>query len=975
MTSAQAGLVLQHIRRLAGTRPAAQPPDAQLLERFTTQRDQAAFAALVRRHGPMVQSVCRSVLRHQQDAEDAFQATFLVLARKADSIRQPEVVAGWLYEVAYHTAVKARADAARRRAQERKATPMAADPTLDMTLRDLQRVLHEELRRLPDKYRLPLVLCYLEGRSHEEAAGFLGWSRGTLRGRLDRGRAHLRRRLAARGVALSALLCATAVAPRAAAEALVDSAVRAAALSAAGRASAGVVSARTFALAEGATRAMFTSKVKVATAVLLAVGLVAGAGALARQALAARERPMASEPSAVGSEKPQPTAAKEPAQPPAADDQGDSALVSGRVVGPDGKPFAGATVFFARYILRDPPSQPAPAVTSDAEGRFRLRVPRAGYPEKYMKAQWMKGAVVAVGRGFAPGWAGADSVEKLTNVTIKLTRDVPIAGRVVDLQGKPIAGVSVQVRGVRIRQDGGDLKDFVEGLKKQQPHRPDHPEIWLNPAPLGLSRPAVTGADGTFRLMGISGECLVGLRFAGPTIETAEVYALTRPTPTIVTPRNKDIPELGQVVYHGHTFDHAAAPTRPVEGVVRDRDTGKPLAGVTIRALIGSARVHMGGDPYIETTTDEEGRYRLVGLTREGRHELEAFPPPGQPYLPVARTLRATTGLDPATVDFALKRGVLIRGRVTDKETGRPVPALVEWFAFMDNPHLRETPGLLSDRRANSHGGVRTAKDGSFTLLALPGRGLIAAKAADMEEEGRYIMALGADQIKGPQKGDSFRTEPHTCDASHFNTLAEVNPAKDAESMVCNLVLDPGRTVTGTIVDPDGQPVKGARIDSLGGIWFQEQDLPTAQFRIPGVDPKHPRAFYFRHRGRDLGAAVLLKGDEPMPVTVRLQKCATITGRLLDSDGLPYAGAWIVGYIHRGQLNINDGGFGGGFPGSFWTTGKDGRFRIEGVIPGLKVGLWVGKSPGIFDQHLVPELTLQPGEVKDLGDRERKATD
>ena len=195
MTSAQAGLVLHHLRRLAGTPRAAQPPDWQLLARFTAQRDESAFADLVRRHGPMVLNVCRSVLRHEQDAEDAFQATFLVLARKADSIRRPEAVAGWLYEVAYRVAVKAQADAARRRAREREAAPLApADPTLDMTLRDLRRVLHEELRRLPDKYRLPLVLRYLEGRSHEECAGLLGWGKDTFRGRLDRGRETLRRR-------------------------------------------------------------------------------------------------------------------------------------------------------------------------------------------------------------------------------------------------------------------------------------------------------------------------------------------------------------------------------------------------------------------------------------------------------------------------------------------------------------------------------------------------------------------------------------------------------------------------------------------------------------------------------------------------------------------------------------------------------------------------------------------------------------
>ena len=292
MTSKQAGLILQHIRRLAGRRPTAQLPDVQLLERFTTQHDEVAFEALVRRHGPMVLNVCRSVLHHEQDAEDAFQATFLVLVRKAESIRRPEALAGWLYEVAYHVAVKAQANAARRRVQERKVAPLAStDPTLDMTLRDLRRVLHEELRRLPEKYRLPLVLCYLEGRSQEEAADQLGWSKGTLRGRLDRGREHLRRRLAARGVALSALLGATAVAPRTTAQALVDAVVRGAVRSAVDGAAAGVVSAQVAALAEGVIRAMFLTKATIITTILVTVSLLAsGAGVLTHQALAGKPR-------------------------------------------------------------------------------------------------------------------------------------------------------------------------------------------------------------------------------------------------------------------------------------------------------------------------------------------------------------------------------------------------------------------------------------------------------------------------------------------------------------------------------------------------------------------------------------------------------------------------------------------------------------------------------------------------------------
>jgi hypothetical protein len=291
----------------------------------------------------------------------------------------------------------------------------------------------------------------------------------------------------------------------------------------------------------------------------------------------------------------------------------------------------------------------------------------------------------------------------------------------------------------------------------------------------------------------------------------------------------------------------------------------------------------------------------------------------------------------------------------------------VEYFAFAGNPNLREAPGYRDSHSVE----VRTGEDGSFTVLALPGRGLIAAKVADREQEGRYLMAVGADKIQGRREAGDFITHPHICDPSRYNTVVEVNPPKGAESMVRDIVLESGNTVTGTILDPDGRPVQGASIDSAFGVWFHVKDLPTAQFRISGVDPKHPRSFFFRDRGGKLVAAVIFKGDEPMPVTVRLQKCATIIGRLVDEDGLPCT-AWIMGSILPGQLN---NGFGVAVGTLNGKIGKDGRFRMEGVIPGLKVTLWAGKTYYIFDQQLAPELTLQAGEVKDLGDLKRKPTE
>jgi RNA polymerase sigma factor (sigma-70 family) len=182
--------------------------DGELLERFAQRHEEAAFAALLRRHGPMVLSVCRRVLRSTHDAEDAFQVTFLVMVEKAHRLRRPELLGNWLYGVAYRTALHARQRAARRSEREREAAAMSSDAANDPEIesRELRRVLDEELHRLPQKYRAPLVLCYLEGKTNEEAARLLGWPSGSMSYRLARGRELLRGRLQARLAGLTVLL-------------------------------------------------------------------------------------------------------------------------------------------------------------------------------------------------------------------------------------------------------------------------------------------------------------------------------------------------------------------------------------------------------------------------------------------------------------------------------------------------------------------------------------------------------------------------------------------------------------------------------------------------------------------------------------------------------------------------------------------------------------------------------------------------
>jgi RNA polymerase sigma factor (sigma-70 family) len=211
--------------------------DEELLERFLTATGpaaEAAFEGLVRRHGPMVLGVCRQILTDHNDAEDAFQATFLVLARKARSIRDRRVLGRWLYEVAYRIAVRAKVRTARRRAHERQGAEMwAVAPGLDdrPARGELLAVIHDEINRLPNTYRSAVVLCYLEGHTNEQAAALLSWPVGTVKGRLSRARDLLRTRLSRRGVALSAallaiLLCEDMAPAGSLTPALVDSAVR-----------------------------------------------------------------------------------------------------------------------------------------------------------------------------------------------------------------------------------------------------------------------------------------------------------------------------------------------------------------------------------------------------------------------------------------------------------------------------------------------------------------------------------------------------------------------------------------------------------------------------------------------------------------------------------------------------------------------------------------------------------------------------
>ena len=285
--------LIRSLHKLTQSPEADRLRDDQLLERFVANRDQAAFELLLWRHGPMVLGVCRRVLPAAHDAEDAFQATWLTFVKKAGSIVNRAALGSWLYQVAHRVALRARSGRTRRARRERQIHPDVSTAPTEVPVEsgELGQVLDDELSRLPACQRAAFVLCCLEGKTGEEAARELGCPAGTVSSRLTRAREHLRVRLTKRGLAPAAAALTVALAGEGwsspVSELLADTTLKAGRMFMSGETAGGELSRRAVLLAEGVLRAMFLTKIKIATLLLLTVGIVAGGGVVTHHALTA----------------------------------------------------------------------------------------------------------------------------------------------------------------------------------------------------------------------------------------------------------------------------------------------------------------------------------------------------------------------------------------------------------------------------------------------------------------------------------------------------------------------------------------------------------------------------------------------------------------------------------------------------------------------------------------------------------------
>ena len=448
--------VLRHIRNMVGAGQTRDLSDPDLIDRFVQDRDEAAFAAILERHGPLVLGVCRRSLRSEHHAEDACQATFLVFARKAASIRKRESLASWLHGVASRVARKLQADIKRRAARDVSVTDLIRpDTTNEISWREGLAVLDEELNRLPATYRASLVFCYLQGRTHEDAARELGCSLGALRGRLERGRECLRRRLVKRGVAIPAALVGTTLVSTQATAAvpatLAVVTVKAAVTFARGRTVEGIVTAPVVQLTEGVIKTMSVTKIKMLGMLGVALGMVC-AGVLVGAARSEREEAVV-RPALAGA----PAVAVHPGD----DEAGAATDHTTRVIIRDvaGKPVAGARVFWAAMIQpplsgiampkgqqNDPELKCIADGKTDAQGKLDLH---GRYGPRDFAAMMLM--VQAPGYGMAGKRFGDDK----NAIEVTLRPGLKITGQLLTPAGAPAKGVRVRLQSITSGMEEG----------------------------------------------------------------------------------------------------------------------------------------------------------------------------------------------------------------------------------------------------------------------------------------------------------------------------------------------------------------------------------------------------------------------------------------------------------------------------------------------------------------------------------------
>ena len=972
--------VLRYLHRICAEEAGGDLNDGELLAQFRASREQTAFAILVQRHGSMVMNVCVRVLKNAHAAEDAFQATFLVLVRKSASLCDHRSLGPWLHGVARRIAVRARIQESTRRDREGRAAKMPRAEFLDeLTRQELRSVLDEEVGSLPERYRAPVILCYLEGKSHELSARELGWPKSSLESRLIRAREMLRKRLVRRGIALSGaaligVLPQNAVSAAVPAQLIISTVKGATLLLTSKTAATGALSAKAILLEEEAMKPILGWKVTV-LALVLATGLVAGGVGFAIQNADGENAAGVAAPAGDPFVMAPPREPQEEDNPPAEDETG-TLTAAGQVLDPDGKPVAGARLYYPRWTRHPFGGEHEFAVTqcgtSKQDGRFALTLPR----KELRPGQSV--ALIATADDCGLAWVQLGRTSNHTAITLRLVKDVPIRGRVLNTEGKPIAGVTVNVAEVMIPNRVDEFLNVLSADLRAGQALSRRLALPLTP----LLRVTEIDKDGRFEVRGVGAERLARLRLNSNAAIQDDLLVFTREGLDLKTGPNYTMLGVAASRLHGATFGVVAEANQLIEGTVREAETNKPVPGATVRALAIARR---GESSSRTIVSDAQGNYRILGLRKADRYQLSVTPPADAALVGGTLLVNDTPGFfKTIKADLELPRGVVISGRVVDKTTGKGVESSVEYSG---------TPIKKPSGNVNLGALVETFSDaeGRFHFAVPPGSGVLAAVAVGSEECSNSLYdpyLINPYLPEGNPAGDLVLPRR----SSNFNAQRALETKDGADKVSCDLAFTPGKTLAMKIVDPDGKPLEGALVkgvSAMDSVFLREQreflrvgpavgnrtrlpiiTLRSAECEVHGLDPSNPRVLHFLYPEREWFAVVTVRGDEKSPVTVRLQRMGTITGCLKDTNGktmqyvratYSYAdpvGSELLSAVRR-RWPITPG------------VDGNGRFRVGGLLPGMQFECYFYKSNELGGLTLDSRRVLTApaaGETVDLGD-------
>jgi RNA polymerase sigma factor (sigma-70 family) len=962
------------LHRLFDEGTAAGLSDAQLAERFARTRDHEAFSALVARHGPMVMAVCRGLLGPSGDADDAFQATFLILLKRIGTFPVGQSLGGWLYRVARRVSRQARLSGARRR--RREATTKAREQSTrecDPGRTEMLGVIRQEIDLLPERYRAPIVLCDLQGLTRNEAAELLGCPAGTVGGRLARARKRLRDRLKRRGVEPSVALpftpelALTAAAWRTSLEA----ATRTASLFAAGN----PATPAALSLAARSTRIVAAVPVMAALAVCLTIGMIAARSAIQPPKVPAKK--------SAASADPPPKPAAVPVSDP--DDPKRAGHFAGRVTGPDGQPVKGARLFVVPQDSAAASRGPIRAL-SGADGRFEFDAPDLTYTELDGLPARRTGLLIASADGYAPDslvtWGQTrgsfhshwDPI-KGADLTLRLVRDdVPIHGRLLDHEGRPLAGARVRVATLQVPWNhdlDAHLKKF--SLSKNEVWMFDYERSVYRPELLpGVDREAVTDGDSRFKISGLGRDRLVNLIVMAPSVVQTQLTVTTRDAPDIVLDQWRSI--------LGANFTLRLRAGRTVSGVVRDRETHEPIPGIPVGNHALDVMAQRNGDH--PAVTDAKGRFMISGIDPlVVPLELRAVPRPGQPYL-IAKGV--ANGTDEVVIEA--RRGIPFRLKVVD-DAGEPVDADVEYHFVTPNPHFDACLGNGAYNNVWPLSRASRRAKGLYEGIAIPGPGAVLVKTPGRPN---YRPArVDPKAFFAPGKTDWTLQDLYTTYGSEdtlslggvllqndYAAIVLVNSPTDSKPLELSTTVGLVKPREVTILDPEGHPVVGVQTEGLTWEPYdREPRLRAASFAITNLHAVRGRRITFVKEDRKLIGFLLARADGEAPYTVRMKPWATVTGRIFDENGQPLTAVGsptkqqipaILGMKIRSKLASHDDPDAGELHDL--NTDFDGRFRIEKLFPGQRYSAAVYRGIGWYAGPAFENLVLQPGEVRDLGD-------